>query len=139
MDLESRRTTRSLTTVPSSIVMQTCPSDPADNRLHRYFTRQLQPGRLPTRNDRLSARVAYNWRGESTPRGPIGGLPVTAQPYGQWDARVSYNLRDNWTLFLEGINLGNEDVTQYFGDLQQEIADYSEVGRRINFGVRVEF
>ena len=87
----------------------------------------------------LSARLAYTWKGVFSPRGTIGGNPVNAQPYGQIDARISYDVRDNMTVFVEGINLGNEDAVQFFGDLEQELAEYSEFGRRLHVGVRFEF
>ncbi|MCJ8273777.1 MAG: TonB-dependent receptor, partial [Psychrosphaera sp.] len=58
-------------------------------------------------NDDFSGRVSYNFRtGYDTGR----GWPGYIDDYGQVDANFSYNLTENVTLVLEGINLTDEQT-----------------------------
>jgi hypothetical protein len=57
--------------------------------------------------DGLQGRVAYNWRG-----GFLGGYgfdPFYTEAYGQWDASASWEFRKGMTVFVEGINITQED------------------------------
>ena len=55
----------------------------------------------------LQARVAYNWRDEFL--SGYGFDPFYVEEYGQFDVSASYEVRDGWTVFLEGINVTNAD------------------------------
>ncbi|NJM49534.1 MAG: TonB-dependent receptor [Sphingomonadales bacterium] len=66
----------------------------------------------------LSARVAYNWRGEflaGTNRGSSRN-PVFFEPFGTLDASLGYNLTDNISLSFEAINILSEPVRSFGRD-----------------------
>jgi outer membrane receptor protein involved in Fe transport len=48
---------------------------------------------------------------------------------------MSYDLNDNLTLSLEGINLTDEYTDRYV-DVLDRVSDYRHTGREILFGVR---
>jgi len=52
-----------------------------------------------------------------------------------FDASMSYKVRDNLTVSLEGINLGDE-YTDAYVDESDRVNDYRHTGREILFGVR---
>jgi TonB-dependent receptor len=59
----------------------------------------------------LQARVAYNWRGSF-----LGGFdndPYFIDSYGQVDASAGYEFDNGLSIFVEGINILNEDRTGY--------------------------
>lgn len=65
--------------------------------------------------DGIQVRVAYNWRdtflngfgqqGSNDPR--------FSEEYGQWDFNASYDIGDNYTVFVEGINLTGETFREH--------------------------
>jgi TonB-dependent receptor len=52
-----------------------------------------------------------------------------------YDASMSYKVRENLTVSLEGINLGDE-YTDAYVDVADRVNDYRHTGREILFGVR---
>jgi TonB-dependent receptor len=69
--------------------------------------------------DRVSARVAYNWRSRFL-SGVVGIVGIGAQPaytdgYGWLDASVSYRFGDRVTLAIEGTNLLRTMRRSYYG------------------------
>uniref|UniRef100_UPI00281190E1 TonB-dependent receptor n=1 Tax=Phenylobacterium sp. TaxID=1871053 RepID=UPI00281190E1 len=54
------------------------------------------------------------------------------------DASASYELTDNFTLTLEGINLTDEVPTQYVGDYQL-VSVHHHTGRQVFAGFRYRF
>ena len=87
----------------------------------------------------LEVRVAWNRR-ERFLRTAVGfgGEPTFVEPYQQIDARASYALTDHFSLFAEGVNLGNE-IQQRVGRYDNQILLLEETGRRYTLGVRAEF
>ncbi|GEA13211.1 TonB-dependent receptor [Alteromonas sp. KUL49] len=62
--------------------------------------------------DGFQARIAYNWRDEflsSTTGGNNQQEPAYTEAYGQLDVNVSYEVNENLTIALEGINITEED------------------------------
>ena len=55
----------------------------------------------------LQARIAYNWRDEFL--SGYGLDPYYVESYGQFDASASYEFNNGLTVFVEGINITNED------------------------------
>lgn len=55
----------------------------------------------------LQARVAYNWRDKFLSGG--GRNPFYVEDYYQIDANISYDIRDNFTVFAEGIDITGTD------------------------------
>ncbi len=86
--------------------------------------------------DGLQVRIAYNWRDDFLASG--GGNPRYTEAYGQVDASVSYELTDNLTVSLEGLNITDETTRQY-GRHTGMTFNYIETGARYNLGVRYNF
>lgn len=86
--------------------------------------------------DGLQVRIAYNWRDDFLAGG--GGNPRYTEAYGQVDASVSYDITDNLTVSLEGMNITNETTRQY-GRHSNMTFNYIETGARYNLGARYSF
>lgn len=102
----------------------------------------------------FEARVSYGWRDKSFDSNfgfadqtfPAGGPPVDItrtygiwnRDYGQVDAQIAYQFNDKLGVTLEGINLTEEDQSQY---LQYENLPFAfdSGSRRILFGIRGSF
>ena len=91
-------------------------------------------------NDRLQARVAYNWRGEYLNETSRGGFsnPRYIEDYSQIDLSVSYELIDNLTLSLEGINVTGENSRSH-GRNEAMMWDMYDLGARYQVGARYTF
>ncbi|MDG2017983.1 MAG: TonB-dependent receptor [Porticoccaceae bacterium] len=102
--------------------------------------------------DGLNARIAYNWRddffaGDGQGQGAfyadngdrrIGENPTFVQDYGQIDISASYEINDNLTVFLDGINVTNESNRNY-GRTERQVLRAGQTGARYNLGVRYNF
>jgi iron complex outermembrane recepter protein len=89
----------------------------------------------------FAARVAYNRRERFleflvTPN--YGGDPVFRRTFEQVDLRVSYNVTEAAQVFLEGINVFDEEIITT-GRFDDQVLDYIETGARWGFGVRMSF
>jgi iron complex outermembrane recepter protein len=84
-------------------------------------------------------RVAWNRRERflQTAVG-FGGEPTFVQPFQQIDARASFAVSKNFSVFVEGVNLANEMTTKV-GRYDNQILLLEETGPRYTFGVRAEF
>ncbi|GFE80513.1 TonB-dependent receptor [Steroidobacter agaridevorans] len=90
-------------------------------------------------NGPLEVRVAWNRR-ERFLRTAVGfgGEPTFVEPYQQIDARASLAISDHFSVFAEGVNLGNE-IQHRVGRYDNQILLLEETGRRYTIGVRAEF
>ena len=81
-------------------------------------------------NERFSARASYNWRDQwlITASGR-GSLPEFNREYGQLDASLGFNVTEDVTVFLEGINLTNEEMVQENAPLRP--IQFETFGRRL--------
>ena len=90
----------------------------------------------------LQARLAYNWRDKFlTSTVGVSGTPNNPQyveDYGQLDFNVSYEVRDGWTLFVEGINVTDE-TTRTVGRTSAYVNFATQTGARYNFGFRFNY
>ena len=89
----------------------------------------------------FQARLAYNWRDEflfavDQLRQP--GEPVFVEDYGQFDLSASYDINDNFSVFLEGINITDETASAHGRFDEQHIYAYKG-GPRYALGVRGKF
>lgn len=71
-------------------------------------------------NEKLSVRVAYNWRdtyfrGTSNIVG-IGRVPLYNEPYGWLDASIGYQATENIRLSLQRANLLDTMRESYYGE-----------------------
>ena len=91
--------------------------------------------------NKWQVRVAYNWRDQFLNGIGGGGTPPNpnwTEAYGQVDAIVSYELLENLTLSLEGINLTDE--TQRIHARHENMVRFAtQTGPRYMFGVRYRF
>ncbi|MFT5571776.1 MAG: TonB-dependent receptor [Cryomorphaceae bacterium] len=92
-------------------------------------------------NEKLQARIAYNWRDDFY-NGEAGGAgipgPVIIESFGQWDMSASYDVSDNLTVIVEGINL-TEETTRSSGRNTLQTIRAGQSGARYNLGVRYSF
>ncbi|UTF58665.1 TonB-dependent receptor [Gilvimarinus sp. DA14] len=89
----------------------------------------------------LQARIAYNWRDSflaAVAQGGLGNSPLFVDEYSQIDMNVSYDVTDNLTVFVEGLNLTEENGRNYSRSTNQ-IVGYYEGYARYNIGARYTF
>ena len=91
-------------------------------------------------DDDFQVRLSYNFRGAYVREiSGLQGRTETVDDYGQYDLTASYNLQENLTIYVEGVNLTDEDEFVYFDEKTNYLRYYEERGRRVNLGVRGTF
>ncbi|MDQ8183472.1 TonB-dependent receptor [Pelagicoccus sp. SDUM812005] len=88
-------------------------------------------------NDKLGLRLSYNYRDDFiVSNASYFGDGEFTEAYSQLDLSADYKLNENVTLFLEGLNLTEETLSQVnsFGLLR----NLEDNGRRLVFGVRAK-
>ncbi len=91
-------------------------------------------------NDKLGARLAYNFRDEflrAAATGP-GSEPAFVRDYDQLDFRVSYRLNDLFEVFVDGTNILGE-VTEQRGRFENHFLLVEDTGARYSLGFRGKF
>ena len=91
--------------------------------------------------DEFQARVAFNNREGFLQNlvSPLGGTePLYTDSYGQWDISASYDLNDNFTVFLEGVNVTGEETRRH-GRYDNQFVRLEDNGSRWSAGVRASF
>ncbi|NRB23389.1 TonB-dependent receptor [Shewanella sp.] len=87
----------------------------------------------------LQARISYNYRdGYTESLNANRGQPKMISDYGQWDASASYDLTDNFSLFVEAINITNER-TKSFSIYEERLIELKDTGSRFTLGARYNF
>ncbi|AZS22408.1 MULTISPECIES: TonB-dependent receptor [unclassified Caulobacter] len=96
-------------------------------------------------DDKLQARVAYNYRTDRL-SGTMGGggnavIPIMQKATGYVDVNVSYNVRDNVTVYFNGSNVTGEIEDYYlrFAKGQTQYANQNEFEPRYTLGVRARW
>lgn len=89
-------------------------------------------------NDKLQARASYNYKDEYVEAIGYEMYPITREGYGQVDLSASYRVTDSLQINVEGINVTDEATKGYTMDPSFPTM-YEKSGRRINFGLRMEF
>ncbi|QBY04476.1 TonB-dependent receptor [Thalassotalea sp. HSM 43] len=84
----------------------------------------------------FQVRVAYNWRDDYLQS--AGRDPRFVEEYYQWDANISYDINEHFSVFVEGINLTEEDQ-RIHGRSKYQVREYSVGHTRYNFGARYVF
>ena len=90
--------------------------------------------------DVWQARIAFNNR-EGFLRqidNGFNGEPINTKTFGQWDIGASYDVTDNMTIFLEGINITEEELIQT-GRFANQIYNIEDNGSRYALGIRANF
>jgi TonB-dependent receptor len=101
--------------------------------------------------DRFSTRIALNWRddfyvGNGQNEGAaydemenrIAENPQYTQAYTQVDISATYEINDNLTIMLDGINVTDE-TTRRYGREKLQVMEVSQNGPRYNLGLRYTF
>ncbi|XPF95242.1 TonB-dependent receptor [Colwellia sp. RE-S-Sl-9] len=89
----------------------------------------------------LQVRLAYNWRDDflwamHQPQNLIE--PTFTEAYGQWDLNASYEINDNISVFVEGINI-TEETTRQHGRFADQLISLEQFGARYNVGITAKF
>ncbi len=88
-------------------------------------------------SDKYQVRLAYNWRDEFL-MDFRNNEPVFVRAYGQWDLSASYNLTQNVTFTLEGINITGEENLHH-ARFSNQFLLAEESGPRYTLGIRASF
>ena len=86
--------------------------------------------------DEFSIRIAYNWRDEFLLKG--GTSPIFTEAYSQIDLSASYDINDSVSVFIDGINITDENTRRH-GRFSNQLIDFEQYGARYNVGVRATF
>jgi len=87
----------------------------------------------------ISARVSYNFRdGFLVQENADQSEPRQRESFGQVDFSASYELTDQFQVFVEGLNILNED-TRDFSRFPNRVLTYARTGARYTAGVRAKF
>ncbi|GLS83518.1 TonB-dependent receptor [Paraferrimonas haliotis] len=87
----------------------------------------------------FSARIAYNWRDKflNSPA-RYNNEPSFTEAYQQFDFNVAYNFNESLSIFLEGINVTEENSRQH-GRYAAQLWQVEELGARYHLGARYSF
>jgi TonB-dependent receptor len=89
-------------------------------------------------NSHFNARVSYNWRSSWLINASgRGNLPEFNDAYGQMDASLGYTITPKISLFLDGINLTNQQLVQRNAPARP--IQFETFGKHYFFGVRGKF
>ncbi|TCP31836.1 TonB-dependent receptor [Sphingomonas sp. BK235] len=87
----------------------------------------------------LSARVSYNWRSDYLRScRDSQSRPRNRSSYGQLDFNLSYDLTENFQVYVQGVNVTNELINEWSA-IEERYLLRQETGARYNFGVRAKF
>ncbi len=84
----------------------------------------------------LQARMALNWREQFL--SSAGRDPMFVEEYYQLDMNISYEVTEQFSVFVEGINLTSEDQRVH-GRSPYQLREYAVGHARYNFGLRYSF
>lgn len=87
-------------------------------------------------DEKFSIRIAYNWRDDFLLHGGIS--PVFTEAYSQIDISASYDINESISVFIDGINITEEDTRRH-GRFSNQLVDFEQYGARYNIGVRATF
>ncbi len=91
----------------------------------------------------LSVKVTYAWRDEyligvGQAQGSSDNPPQYAKEYGQLDMSINYDVTENFTVFMDAINLNNE-TEEGFGRYEEQFLFANQYGPRYTLGARYTF
>jgi len=87
----------------------------------------------------IQARIAYTWRDKFLQvASGRNGEPEYFDAYGQLDAGISYDINDHFTVYLDGLNLTDENEFIY-SVTPDRTKEYRTTGKRISAGVRFRY
>ena len=87
----------------------------------------------------FSGRISYNYRSDFLELvSGFGADPEFVAAYKQFDFSTSYDIKENLTVFLEGINL-TDSINQKYTSFDDRVLSVEQTGKRFQFGVRGKF
>lgn len=87
----------------------------------------------------IQARLAYTWRDNFLAvASGRNGEPEYFDAYGQLDAGLSYDLTQNFTVFVDGLNLTDEEEFIYSVS-EDRTKEFRTTGKRVSFGLRYRY
>ena len=86
--------------------------------------------------ERLSARVAYNYRSDYLETRNFIFSARSVDGFGQLDASFAFRLKDNWSLFVEGVALNNPRQLRFDDGMKGLPSTVIDTQYRILFGIR---
>ena len=92
-------------------------------------------------NEKLQARIAYNYRSERYVGEAIQGVRTFAEETAYVDANISYDILDNTTVYHNASNVTNEQEKYYvdFSKGPHQFLSVNEFEARYTLGVRAKF
>ena len=82
--------------------------------------------------------MTSSWQGIGQGQGSSAINPTNVRAYGQLDISASYEVNDNLTVFMDGINVTESDFRVY-GREELQVLQAGQTGARYNLGVRYTF
>lgn len=92
-------------------------------------------------DDKLQARVAYNYRTDRLSSVMSNNIPIYQDSTGYVDVNVSYNVRDNVTVYFNGSNVSGE-IENYYARFAKGFTQYinqNEFEPRYTVGIRAKW
>lgn len=87
---------------------------------------------------RFSARLSYSWQGDVLQEVGTNGLSTANdKAFGSLDADLSYKLREQMTVFAQGINITDQAQRQFVRD--DWFGGYTRYGRTVMIGLRASY
>ena len=86
--------------------------------------------------ERLSARIAYNYRSDYLETRNFIFSARSVDDFGQLDASLAFQLKDNWSLFVEGVALNNPRQLRFDDGKKGLPSVVIDTQYRILFGIR---
>ncbi len=86
----------------------------------------------------LSVRISYNWRDEFYAGNDQHSSPIFTEAYGQLDVNVNYQVTEDFTVFVEGLNI-TEETQRVYVRYNEQFLNGSQYGARYNIGARYNF
>jgi TonB-dependent receptor len=89
-------------------------------------------------NDHISTRVAWNWRDEFLGNFDQYSSPVFTEEYQQIDANFTWYPNENWTVFVEALNI-TEEVQRVYVRYSEQMLRANQYGARYAIGASYRF
>ena len=91
----------------------------------------------------LSVKVTYAWRsdyvvGIGQAQGSSDNPATQFDTFGQVDASINYDVNENLTVFLEGVNI-NDETERGYGRFEEQFLFARQYGPRYTLGARYTF
>jgi TonB-dependent receptor len=85
-------------------------------------------------------RLAYNWRDEYIENTTVSGAnnPIFVEAFSQLDFSIGYEIDDQLSVSLEGLNI-TEENSRKFGRNENQMLQLEDLGARYAAGIRYEF